>query len=214
MNDLIPLHCPSCGGNIQVENQLEKIYCTHCGTQLLLRMGSDGLLAPLIAREMAASAGLMEAQKAQMTADLLQKQIQQLEAQAQRIRHDLLQYCRDNQVDGWGRETKGLKLVNQYTRQVTGSPQLTRDILRQAVSKNPVTGEWNYHLQAVEALNLPALTTAEDMYRLFQFVLKNNDQGKEARQVLAILQPIASIWPEMAKKQQEYGNAVEKMAGR
>jgi len=92
----------------------------------------------------------------------------------------LLQYCRDNQVDGWGREAKGLQLVNQYTRQVTGRPQLTRDILRQAVSKDARTGEWNYHLQVVENLNLPALNTPEDMHNLYQFLLKNSDKSKQS----------------------------------
>jgi hypothetical protein len=211
MDDFIVLRCPACGGQIQVMDDLDKLFCVHCGTQLLLRKGADGLLAPIKARELAASARLMEMQAAQLTADHLQNQIDQLKKQAEKIRHDLLQYCRDNQVDGWGREAKGLQLVNQYTRQITGRPQLTRDILRQAVSKDARTGEWNYHLQVVENLNLPALNTPEDMHNLYQFLSKNSDKSKEARQLLNILQPISSIWPELAKRLQEYRNAREKI---
>lgn len=35
MDDFIALRCPSCGGDLQVAKNLEKIFCNHCGTQLL-----------------------------------------------------------------------------------------------------------------------------------------------------------------------------------
>ncbi len=209
MDDFIVLRCPSCGGQIQLEKGLEKIFCTHCGTELLLRQGADGLLAPIKARELTASARLKETQASQLVLEILNNRIKELEERANKIRHDLLQCCRDNQVDFWGRDSKELKLVNQYTQLVTGHPQLTRDILALAVSQDPKTGAWIYHLDVVERMNLPGLNEPEELSRLYQYIVELKDNSKEANQFMLILQPIVQISAELSAKRQELNKVMD-----
>ncbi|HOJ00824.1 MAG TPA: hypothetical protein PLL88_04340 [Anaerolineaceae bacterium] len=90
MNDFIALTCPSCGGQLQVQNNLQKCHCTHCGTQLLLKQDDSGMLIPLQARDLQASAKLKEMQFSEKAMDLLKGQIAELEDRFAKIRNAFL----------------------------------------------------------------------------------------------------------------------------
>jgi len=49
MNDFVTLTCPSCGGKLQITNDIEQFVCGHCGNEHIVRR-SGGIIAvaPLI----------------------------------------------------------------------------------------------------------------------------------------------------------------------
>jgi ribosomal protein S27AE len=49
MADHITLTCPSCGGKLQITNDIERFACGHCGNEHIVRRGSGIiLLAPVV----------------------------------------------------------------------------------------------------------------------------------------------------------------------
>lgn len=209
MDDFIALRCPSCGGNIQVEENLEKIFCTHCGTQLLLKQGADGLLTPMMARDLTASARLKETQTSLMVVELLKTQIKELEEQGKKVRREFLLYCKEHQMNTWGSESKTLKLVNRYTHQVTGKAQLTNAVIQQGLSKVGKPENWTYHIEVLENMNLPGLNTPAELLQLYQFITQPKNYDQEAYHLALVLHPITQIWPVLQKKRQELQKAMD-----
>ena len=44
MSEFITLACPSCGGKLQITNDIERFACAHCGTEMLVRRG-EGIIS-------------------------------------------------------------------------------------------------------------------------------------------------------------------------
>lgn len=44
MSEFIRLACPSCGGKLQITNDIERFACAHCGTEILVRRG-EGIIS-------------------------------------------------------------------------------------------------------------------------------------------------------------------------
>jgi DNA-directed RNA polymerase subunit RPC12/RpoP/prefoldin subunit 5 len=203
MDEFIALRCPSCGGNIQVEKNLEKIFCTHCGTQLLLKHGADGLLTPMMARDLTASAQLKETQNAMMVIDLLKKQIGELEGQVTQLRKALFEYYNLMMKTKLINPVK--KMIVQYSK-VIGIPQpfddagpLGKNLVRDCIP------------DALLARNTPGFNTAEDMARFFNFIVQPQNYDKEAQKLATLLQSITKIWPELNKAKQDLKKAMDGM---
>jgi ribosomal protein S27E len=70
MSDLISLHCPSCGGQLQFQDDAKTLFCMHCGTKLLYH---DGGLITAMEEKLKASA-----RKIDITANIANKQSSQI----------------------------------------------------------------------------------------------------------------------------------------
>lgn len=219
MDAFIALRCPSCGGSIQIEKDLEKVFCTHCGTQLILGQAADGLLVPLKARELTASAALKDARTAQMLIAYFKEQIAGLEAEATQLRITFLQYCVDHLwgdgATGFGGESKTNKLINLYTQSVTGKPQLTRKLLTKTgwAEKEGAHGFYGWHMDKVFALNIPALNTVEDLFRLYQFITQKQYYDQIAYELARAIHSITRIFPELQENRRKLKQVMDKMTG-
>jgi hypothetical protein len=219
MDNFIALRCPSCGGGIQTEKNLEKIFCTHCGTQLILGQAADGLLVPLKARNLTASTALKDARTAQMLITYFKDQIADLEAETAQLRKTFLQYCVDHAVGEaatvFGGESKTNSLINRYTQAVTGKPQLTRKLLLKTGwhEKEGAHGAYGWHMEKIFALELPSLNTAEDFFNLYQFITQKQYYDKVACELARAIYPITHLFPELQENRQKLKQVMDKMTG-
>lgn len=216
MNDFIALRCPSCGGNIQTEKNLEKIFCNHCGTQLLLKQGADGLLIPMMARELIASAKLKESQTAMMVADLLKSQIKELEEKAAQIRKAFFEFCYPNVFF-----YKNMPHLRKTLEAYQMSLGLARGSFAGAISACIVVDlpglfngrEFTMDYEKLLARNTPGFNTADDLLNIYQYISQAKNFEKGANQLALILQPITQIVPELQKKKQELKKALDSVTG-
>lgn len=219
MSNFIALVCPSCGGHIQTDKDLEKLFCVHCGTQLIIGQGADGLLVPLKARALKASTALKDAHTAQMLIDYFKERIADLESEASQLRRTFLQYCVDHLwgdgATGFGGDSKTNKLVNQYAQMVSGKPQLTRKLLMDAgwAEKKGAHGFYGWHMDRVFALNIPALNTPQDLFNLYQFVQQRQKTDKVAFELARAIQPASRIFLEIQANREKLGKVMDIMTG-
>ena len=90
MSDFVNMSCPACGGQLQVQKDMQKYFCIHCGTELLLKQDDAGVFSTIQARNLQASAKLKEMQFSIAAMDLLKSQIAELEGQFTIIRNNFL----------------------------------------------------------------------------------------------------------------------------
>jgi hypothetical protein len=115
---------------------------------------------------------LKETQTSLMVVDLLKSQIKELEEQINKVRHDFYQYCVDHSQNTWGGASKTTNLVNQFTRQVTARALLTMGAIRSTWhERTDKKGEYRWHGEELERLNIPGLNTPEDIFHLYQFIV-------------------------------------------
>lgn len=219
MNDFIALRCPSCGGSIQVEKNLEKIFCTHCGTQLILGQAADGLLVPLKARNLNASIALKDAKTAQMLVSYFKKQVATLESEAAQLRITFLQYCvdhlyRDGAPSSYG-DSKTNKLINKYTQAVNGKSQVSRALFEKTgwYQKDGKRNPSGWQMEKVFALDLPALNTAADLYNLYTFITQKQYYDQISSSLANAIYPITRIFPELQENKQKLKQVMDKMTG-
>lgn len=204
MDDFIALRCPSCGGNIQVERTLEKMFCTHCGTQLLLKQGADGLLTPMMARDLKASAQLKESQNAMLVIELLRNQIRELEAQAKMVQDNFWEYVLDHV------STSVTRLIDRYAQQVTGKKQLARSLGRSRVED----GKGAFHIDREKmAHGVVGLSTLEDLTRLYQFITMPQNYDQTAYEMAQVLYPLVKIMPDLQDKQRKLKKLMDEIIG-
>ncbi len=219
MDEFIALRCPSCGGSIQAEKNLEKLFCTHCGTQIILGQAADGLLVPLKARELTAAAALKDARTGQMLVAYFKERLSELENEAAQLRIAFLQYCVDHLwgdgATGFGGESKTNKLINLYTQSVTGQPQMTIKMLKNAgwYEKEGAHGFYGWHMDKVYALDIPALNTAEDLFKLYGFITQKQYYDRVAYELARAIHPITRIFPELQSTRQKLKQVMDKMTG-
>lgn len=219
MSDIIALRCPACGGHIQADRNLEKMYCVHCGTQLILGQGADGLLIPLKARELKASTNLKNARTAQMLIAYFKDQIAALEDEAAQIRIAFLQYVVDHLVGekgtAFGGESRTNKLISLYSQMVTGKTQLTRKLLLDAGwhEKQGAHGFYGWHMDKVFALNIPSLNTSEDLFKLYQFITQPQYYDQVAFELARTIHPISHIYPEILENRDKLKKVMDAMTG-
>ncbi len=200
MEDLIALHCPACGGNIQIEASLEKIFCTHCGTQLLLKHGADGLLVPLQARDLTASARMQETEAALILMDTLKAQVQESESQVQAVKVSFWKQvmhggAKKSAVGHLYSETEATRRVNQYTRQVAGVPVIVFSRVQLS----------NDDLLAPEKLArslIAALTTPDELLAFYKYLIQPQGYDQTAYQLATTLHPLTKLAPELKEKKE------------
>ena len=201
MDDLIALRCPACGGQIQVEKDLEKIFCTHCGTQLLLTRGADGLLVPLKARDLNASARMQETEASLMMMETLEEQVKLLEQQVYSLK-----------VAFWGqvmagavskkyighvyKETDFIRRVNLYTKQLIGI--LAIDFKRVQLANDDLLDP-----AKLARSSIIGLTTPEELLAFYQFLIQPQGYDQVAYQLATVLHPITTLAPDLLQKTQK-----------
>jgi ribosomal protein S27E len=211
MEDFIVLRCPSCGGQIQVGKNLEKIFCINCGTQLILRQGADGLLTPMMARDLTASAKLKEAQAAMMVAEIIKTQIKELEQKACGLRKAFFVFCFDH-VFYYHDMNRLRKTLESYQKSIGLDANTLKNVIWEYANIN-----WRMFYKTVPTLNIetlitkntPGCNTAEDIMRIYQFITQPKYYEKEASKLALILQPITQIAPELQKKKQALQKALD-----
>lgn len=201
MDDIIALRCPSCGGEIQVEKDLEKMYCVNCGTQLLLKHGADGLLIPLKAQDLNASTRMMETETALLMMETLKEQIKVLQEQIHTLRiafwsHVMLGGVNKKYIGHVYKETDAIRRVNQYTQQITGISAIEFNRVQLA----------NDDLLDPEKLarsRIIGLTSPEELLAFYQFLVLPQGYDQTAYQLAVVLFPITTLAPDLIQKNQK-----------
>ena len=202
MDDIIALRCPACGGQIQVEKNLEKMYCLHCGTQLLLKQGADGLLVPLLARDLNASARMQETETSLLTMQTLKEQIKDLEGQIRALRVAFWTLVmqggvKKKYVGHTYKETDAIRRVNQYTQQIVGIPAIV--IGRVQLSNDDLLDP-----EKLADSSSIGLTTAGELLAFYQYLIQPQGYDQTAYQMATALYPITSLAPTLLSKRQRY----------
>jgi len=200
-----------------MEKNLEKIFCTHCGTQLLVKQGADGLLTPMMARDLTASAKLKETQAAMMVADLLKTQIKELEEKASSLRKAFFEFCYSH-VFYYQYMPRLRKTLEAYQKSLGLAPGSFKDAISSCVYRILINDpglypkiEYPLDYDKLLAKNTPGCNTADDFLRIYQFITQPAYYEKEAYQLALILQPITQIAPELQKKKQELQKALDSL---
>jgi len=201
MDEFAALVCPSCGGQVQVEKNLEKIFCTHCGTQLVMKKGADGLLVPFVARDLDASARLKETETALIMMETLKGQVRELEEQVHAVRvafwTQVMQGgVKKNFAGHVYSETDAIRRVNQYTRQLAGISAIEFRRVQLA----------NDDLLAPEKLarsSIIALTTPDELIAFYQHLVQPQGYDQTAYRLAAALHPLNALAPDLREKKEK-----------
>jgi len=209
MEEFIALRCPSCGGNIQVEKDLEKIFCTHCGTQLILKQGENGLLTPMMARDLTASATLKETQNTMIVIEHLKKKIAELEEQDHETRANFWMEAVDLIINKSRlfKESPLCILINQFINKVPGNFKFNVSFLAGTFFKD---GYYDCNMMA--NYNFPGLNSIGNYADLFEYM--NQPQfcnKKEYVSAINALSPITEICAEMKRWKQALKNAEDQL---
>lgn len=195
MDDIIALRCPSCGGEIQVEKNLEKMYCINCGTQLLLKHGADGLLVPFMAQDLNASTRMMETETALLTMETLRDQIKIIQEQIHALKvsfwsHVMLGGVNKKYIGHVYKETDAIRRVNQYTKQTTGIPAVELKRV-QLANDDLLDPEKLAHSRII------GLTTPEELLAFYQYLVLPQGYDQTAFQLATVLFPITTLAPDL-----------------
>lgn len=183
MSDLIALNCPSCGGQLHIQNNLQKCFCAHCGVELLLNHNDQGMLIPVQARDLQASAKLKEMQFSLAAMDLLKAEIAELEAKFTAIRNNFL----TNII-----AIRGAKCFKEYEKENQIIPGINRFC----------TLNWDHWFDP--QWNIPGYTSVDDFLALYRFLQQPKYQReKYLLPFLISFEPLPGLAEELkAKKMQ------------
>ena len=86
MSDLIAMTCPSCGGRLQISNDIQRFACRFCGNEFLVRRGSGTIsLAPVIESINSVKTGVDRA-STELSVIRLQNEISALKDRIEKLR--------------------------------------------------------------------------------------------------------------------------------
>jgi DNA-directed RNA polymerase subunit RPC12/RpoP len=194
MSDFISMTCPSCGGHIQIENNLQKFFCNHCGTELLLKQDAEGILTPIKARDLQASAKLKEIQFSMTAMELLKSQIAELENQIKNIRATFLEYYPKVYSGAWN---------SRYFIDYEKEKKLPIKLKLEYV---PNCQNWNTYIEK----NIPGYTTAEELIEFSQFMQRPQyRKDKYVTTMLAILEPLPPLAEQLKQKKAQLNRMLE-----
>jgi len=186
--------CPSCGGHIQIESSLQKFFCNHCGTKLLLKQDSEGMLTPIRARDLQASAKLKEIQFSITALELLKTQITEVEDQIKIIRTTFLEYFQTIYMGA---------LFYRYFSDYEKEKKLPVS-LKNAFATNNLN--WGTYIQR----NIPGYTTAEELMEFSQFLQRPQyKKDKYVTTLLAILEPLPPLAERLKQKKAQLNYMLE-----
>jgi len=185
MVDFIQMNCPSCGGQLQAQSDMQKMFCMHCGTELLLKHTDEGSLIPIKAREIQASTKLKEIRYSITAMELLKSQVSDLEEQIKQIRRTFLEYYPTIYTTAWNK-----KYFRDYENEKKSPTRL--DYLFVNNSE-----KWNEYIER----NIPGYTTPSELIEFSHFIVRPKyKQDKYIVTILAILEPLPPLAEELKNK--------------
>jgi hypothetical protein len=209
MDDIIALRCPSCGGHIQVEKNLEKMFCSHCGTQLLLKQGGDGLLMPLMARELSASARMKETEAALIMMETLKDQVKEMEGRVHALRiafwTQVMQEGKKKTYAGHVyAETDAIRRVNLYAQQLTGIMAI--EFRRVQLANDDLLDP-----EKLARSSILGLTTPDELLAFYQYIVQPQGYDQTAYRLATALFPITTLAPDIKAKKQKLKQVADEL---
>jgi DNA-directed RNA polymerase subunit RPC12/RpoP len=194
MTDFIVLRCPSCGGDIQVEQSMDMCYCLHCGTKLMLKKTEvDGQLAQLAA-----------VQAAMLSSDLLKEQINGLEAKAHSIRKAFFEFY--SSYIFYNKLPRLSKVLEEYQVNLGLEPGHFREAFASCGYFD--SSEYRFDIARLTDKEIRGFTTPEEFFALYQYIIQPAYNDDETHQLVSIIQPIAQIHAELQAKKAELEKAI------
>lgn len=79
MSEIISMSCPSCGGDLQIVEDIDQFACAHCGNEhIVKRFGNTISLAPVVDQLMRVQAGI-DKTASELAIERLSREIGELE---------------------------------------------------------------------------------------------------------------------------------------
>jgi DNA-directed RNA polymerase subunit RPC12/RpoP len=201
MSEFIALSCPSCGGQLSIQSDLQKFFCNHCGTELLLKQDHDGILTSIKARDLQASAKLKEIQFSVTAMELLKSRIAEVEKEIRKIRRTFLEYY--STAYAWSRlwNGNGPKNFTDYEKEKNLPTSL------EWLLSNCPGGDWKDYIEKEE---IPGYSSAEELIEFAQFVQRPAyKRDKYVTTILTILEPLPSLAEQLKQKKQQLDAMLE-----
>ena len=123
MSDFITLSCPSCGGRLDITDDVERFVCAHCGNEHIVKR-SGGMI--YLKKSLADMASSMEKNTAELALPRLKGEIAELTSKIQSIDYDIR--GKNSEIEGLENKHKeanapiGKKLVIRFLWLVIGYP--------------------------------------------------------------------------------------------
>jgi len=194
MADFIQMNCPSCGGQLQAQRDIQKMFCMHCGTELMLKQDDAGSLIPIKAREIQASAKLKEIHYSIASMDLLKSRIADLEAQVKQIRCNFFEFYQTIYTSQWNRK---------YFRDYEKENKLPVNIENLYANNFDI---WNEYIER----NIPGYTTPDELIAFSHFIVRPKyKQDKYIQTLVTILEPLAPLAEELKSKKAQLNAILE-----
>ena len=194
MSNFIEMNCPSCGGQLQAQRDMQKMFCMHCGTELMLKQDDAGSLIPIKAREIQASTKLKEIHYSMATMDLLKSRITELEAQVKQIRRTFFEFYQTIYTSAWNKK---------YFRDYEKENKLPVNIENLYANNFDI---WNEYIER----NIPGYTTPDDLIAFSNFIVRPKyKQDKYIQTLVTILEPLAPLAEELKKKKAQLNTMLE-----
>ncbi len=170
------MSCPACGGQLQVQKEMQKYFCIHCGTELLLKQDDAGVFSAIQVRN-------LQMQFSIAAINLLKSQIAELEGQFTIIRNNFL----TNIVS-----IRGERCFKEYEKEYHISPGLSRFCTLNW--DNWFNPDWN----------IMGYTSIDDFLALARFLQRPAYQKKKYLvPILSSFEPLLAIAEDLkAKKAQ------------
>ena len=195
MSNFIEMNCPSCGGQLQAQRDMQKMFCMHCGTELMLKQDDAGSLIPIKAREIQASTKLKEIHYSMATMDLLKSRIAELETQIRQIRDTFLEYYQVIYQSS---------IYKKYFRDYEKENKIPVSI-DSLYSSNYETWH-NYIVQR----NIPGYTTPSELVAFSHFIVRPKyRRNKNIETILTILEPVGPMAEELKNKKAQLNAMLE-----
>jgi len=199
MSEFIAMNCPSCGGQLSIQSDLQKFFCNHCGTELLLKQDHDGILTPIKARDLQASAKLKEIQFSVTAMELLKSRIAEVEKEIRKIRRTFLEYYPTVYASSYS--WNGPKYFTDYEKE-KNLPNPLGWLLG-----NCPGGDWKDYIEKEE---IPGYSSAEELIEFAQFVQRPvYKRDKYVTTILTILEPLPSLAEQLKQKKQQLDAMLE-----
>jgi DNA-directed RNA polymerase subunit RPC12/RpoP len=192
MSEFLAMNCPSCGGQLSIQSDLQKFFCNHCGTELLLKQDHDGILTPIKARDLQASAKLKEIQFSVTAMELLKSQIAEIEGEIKKVRRTFLEYYPTIYSGALNK-----KYFSDYEKEKNLPVQLSR----------LCASYWDNWMNYIEK-EIPGYSSAEELIEFSQFIQRPKyRRDKYIITLISILEPL----PPLAEKLHQKKTQLERM---
>ena len=194
MSEFIAMTCPSCGGQLSIQSDLQKFFCNHCGTELLLKQDHDGILTPIKARDLQASAKLKEIQFSVTAMELLKSQIAEVEAEIEKIRRTFLEYFKT---------VYSGSLNTKYFSDYEKEKNLPIKLSKLCVANFE---EWETYVEK----DIPGYSTVGELIEFAQFIQRPKyRRDKYITTIISVLEPLPPLAGKLQQKKAQLEHMLE-----